>query len=130
MTVMDDTDCSRLSILIFQVAGMFKAAFSKDTPKIPENLSEAGKDFLQKCLQRDPNSRPTATQLMDHPFVRGVCSAADQISWRPFQCIPGPSVVRGNVRQRSTHPDFLPLLIIQFRPALVHHLASLAEHFQ
>ncbi|RLM70328.1 hypothetical protein C2845_PM17G08730 [Panicum miliaceum] len=42
-----------------QVAGMFRIAIRKDTPKIPEYLSEEGKDFLQHCLQRDPGSRPT-----------------------------------------------------------------------
>ncbi|KAG2621800.1 hypothetical protein PVAP13_3NG305800 [Panicum virgatum] len=51
-------------------AGMFRAATSDDTPEIPESLSEEGKDFLRKCLRRDPESRPTAAQLMDHAFVR------------------------------------------------------------
>lgn len=68
---MDDANPALSNLIFqFQVAGMFKAAFSNDTPKIPENLSEEGKDFLQQCLQRDPSYRPTATQLKDHPFVR------------------------------------------------------------
>ncbi|KAG2630379.1 hypothetical protein PVAP13_3KG485600 [Panicum virgatum] len=51
-------------------AGVFWTANSDGTPEIPESLSEEGKDFLRKCLRRDPESRPTAAQLMDHPFVR------------------------------------------------------------
>ena len=66
---MDDAE-SIFSNPVFQIAGMFKAAYSDDTPKIPEGLSEEGKDFLRKCLRRDPESRPTAAQLMDHDFVR------------------------------------------------------------
>ena len=49
---------------------MFKIASDTYEPKIPDNLSDEGKDFLLRCLERDPRSRPTATQLMDHPFVR------------------------------------------------------------
>ncbi|XP_008795232.1 mitogen-activated protein kinase kinase kinase 3-like [Phoenix dactylifera] len=52
------------------VAAIFKIANSKDIPEIPENLSSDAKCFLKLCLQRDPSARPTAAQLMDHPFVR------------------------------------------------------------
>ncbi|XP_015691463.2 mitogen-activated protein kinase kinase kinase 3-like isoform X1 [Oryza brachyantha] len=52
------------------VAALFKIANSKEVPEIPDNFSEEGKSFLQLCLRRDPASRSTATQLMDHPFVQ------------------------------------------------------------
>ncbi|KAF0893156.1 hypothetical protein E2562_023186 [Oryza meyeriana var. granulata] len=52
------------------VAAIFKIANSKDIPEIPDSFSEEGKSFLQLCLKRDPASRSTATQLMDHPFVQ------------------------------------------------------------
>jgi mitogen-activated protein kinase kinase kinase 3 len=58
------------------IAGMFRAANSDDTPEIPEGLSEEGKEFLRQCLRRDPRSRRTAAQLMDHPFVREYFAAA------------------------------------------------------
>ncbi|PAN21607.1 hypothetical protein PAHAL_3G479700 [Panicum hallii] len=58
------------------IAGMFRAANSDDTPEIPEGLSEEGKEFLRQCLRRDPRSRSTAAQLMDHPFVREYFAAA------------------------------------------------------
>ncbi|CAN9501803.1 unnamed protein product [Ophioblennius macclurei] len=32
------------------------------------------KDFLKKSLDKNPESRPTAVQLMEHPFVRSVTS--------------------------------------------------------
>ncbi|KAG1369971.1 mitogen-activated protein kinase kinase kinase 3 [Cocos nucifera] len=52
------------------VAAIFKIGNSKDIPEIPEHLSSDAKSFLRRCLQRDPSARPTAAQLMDHPFVR------------------------------------------------------------
>ncbi|XP_062185076.1 mitogen-activated protein kinase kinase kinase 3-like isoform X2 [Phragmites australis] len=51
------------------VAAIFKIANSKDIPEIPDSFSEEGKKFLQLCLKRDPASRSSASQLMDHPFV-------------------------------------------------------------
>ncbi|CAH2048192.1 unnamed protein product [Thlaspi arvense] len=52
------------------VPAMFKIGNSKDLPDIPNHLSEEGKDFVRKCLQRNPANRPTASQLLDHAFVR------------------------------------------------------------
>ncbi|XP_062147983.1 mitogen-activated protein kinase kinase kinase 3 [Alnus glutinosa] len=52
------------------VAAIFKIGNSKDTPEIPERLSNDAKSFIKLCLQRDPSARPTALQLLDHPFIR------------------------------------------------------------
>ncbi|CAI9092263.1 OLC1v1027457C1 [Oldenlandia corymbosa var. corymbosa] len=52
------------------VAAMFKIGNSKELPAIPDYLSEEGKDFVRQCLQRNPLHRPTAVQLLDHPFVK------------------------------------------------------------
>ncbi|KAM7504779.1 hypothetical protein LguiB_003683 [Lonicera macranthoides] len=52
------------------VAAMFKIGNSKELPAIPDHLSEDGKDFVRKCLQRNPMNRPTATQLLEHRFVK------------------------------------------------------------
>ncbi|KAJ1287469.1 hypothetical protein BS78_02G012200 [Paspalum vaginatum] len=49
-------------------AAMFKV-LHKDPP-IPENLSHEGQEFLQCCFKRNPAERPTASELLDHPFIR------------------------------------------------------------
>lgn len=46
------------------------------SPSIPETLSNEGKDFLRSCFQRRPADRPSATKLLEHPFLR---SSQDQI---------------------------------------------------
>ncbi|KAI4330122.1 hypothetical protein MLD38_028428 [Melastoma candidum] len=52
------------------VAAIFKIGNSKDMPEIPDHLSNEAKSFIRLCLQREPSARPTASQLLDHPFVR------------------------------------------------------------
>nr|KYP47925.1 Mitogen-activated protein kinase kinase kinase 1 [Cajanus cajan] len=39
-------------------------------PPIPEYLSKDAQDFILRCLQVNPNNRPTAAQLSAHPFLR------------------------------------------------------------
>ncbi|KAI3460612.1 hypothetical protein Pfo_017275 [Paulownia fortunei] len=41
-----------------------------ERPLIPDSLSSDARDFMHKCLQVDPSLRPTAAQLLDHPFVK------------------------------------------------------------
>ncbi|XVF16976.1 hypothetical protein REPUB_Repub10bG0077200 [Reevesia pubescens] len=52
------------------VAAIFKIGNSKDIPEIPDHLSNEAKSFVRLCLQREPSARPTALQLLDHPFIR------------------------------------------------------------
>ncbi|WKA00315.1 hypothetical protein VitviT2T_018682 [Vitis vinifera] len=46
--------------------------FWRQVPLIPENISEEAKDFLKKCLARDPSQRWTAEMLLTHPFIDSV----------------------------------------------------------
>uniref|UniRef100_A0A7N0TKK6 mitogen-activated protein kinase kinase kinase n=1 Tax=Kalanchoe fedtschenkoi TaxID=63787 RepID=A0A7N0TKK6_KALFE len=39
-------------------------------PDVPEKLSVDARDFIMKCIQVNPDSRPSAAQLLDHPFVK------------------------------------------------------------
>jgi mitogen-activated protein kinase kinase kinase 17/18 len=43
--------------------------YSSDVPVIPTWISDEAKDFLSKCLIRDPEKRWSAEQLINHPFV-------------------------------------------------------------
>lgn len=65
---------------MIQVAAMFKIGNSKELPAIPDHLSEEGKDFVRQCLQRNPLQRPTAAQLLEHPFVKFAASVEKPFS--------------------------------------------------
>lgn len=62
---------------------MFKIGNSKELPTIPDHLSDEGKEFVMLCLQRNPLQRPTAAQLLEHPFVKNAAP--------PEKYIPSPS---------------------------------------
>jgi len=52
-----------------QVQAIFKIASSQDLPAIPDTLSPDASEFILLCLQRDPAARPSAEDLLKHPFV-------------------------------------------------------------
>ncbi|CAM6102010.1 unnamed protein product [Calypogeia fissa] len=52
-----------------EVAALFHIGTTKSHPPIPEHLSAEAKNFLLKCLQREPKLRPSAGELLKHPFV-------------------------------------------------------------
>ncbi|KAG5922333.1 hypothetical protein E4U53_003714 [Claviceps sorghi] len=39
-------------------------------PRLDGNFTKAFKDFVELCLQRDPKERPSARDLLRHPFIR------------------------------------------------------------
>lgn len=52
-----------------EVAALFHIGTTKSHPPIPDYLSLEAKNFLLKCLQKEPNLRPTASDLLQDPFV-------------------------------------------------------------
>ncbi|KAL3232498.1 Serine/threonine-protein kinase BCK1/SLK1/SSP31 [Nakaseomyces bracarensis] len=54
------------------VAAMFKIGKAKSAPPIPEDvyplISSSGKQFLDCCFKINPEQRPTAGDLLKHPF--------------------------------------------------------------
>ncbi|ERN08837.1 hypothetical protein AMTRI_Chr12g270300 [Amborella trichopoda] len=48
---------------------LLRIGYGDEGPEVPLDLSEKARDFLGKCLFRDPEKRWTAAQLLQHPFV-------------------------------------------------------------
>ncbi|XP_028784601.1 mitogen-activated protein kinase kinase kinase 18-like [Neltuma alba] len=46
-----------------------RIGYSDDLPELPGQLSELGRDFLKKCLRREPKQRWSCDQLLQHPFL-------------------------------------------------------------
>ncbi|KAL8044430.1 hypothetical protein ABFX02_08G046100 [Erythranthe guttata] len=102
-------------------AALFKVL--KETPPIPQIMSAEGKDFLQCCFRRNPAERPTASQLLDHPFLSNNTKETKntdnlQLSReRPRQKVDQLSVPfdtqmrKGKLSNKFTHDSFTPVRI-------------------
>ncbi|NXW70714.1 M3K19 kinase, partial [Hirundo rustica] len=55
-----------------RVAAMFYIGAHRGLmPALPDRFSGAAAEFVHACLTRDQHERPSALQLLDHPFVKG-----------------------------------------------------------
>lgn len=90
-----------------EVALLFHVGTTKSHPPIPEHLSPEAKDFLLKCLQKEPELRSTASDLLKHPFVTG--ESGDLQPLNPaahkdsFNEIPGPDTPNGLALNHSSN---------------------------
>jgi len=53
------------------VAAMMRIGLTDALPPIPESAPAACRDLVAACVQRQPESRPQAAELLDHDFLRG-----------------------------------------------------------
>ncbi|XP_038973104.1 mitogen-activated protein kinase kinase kinase 9-like isoform X3 [Phoenix dactylifera] len=47
-----------------------------EPPPIPGSLSKEARDFIHQCVQQNPDDRPSAAQLLKHPFVSRLLPAS------------------------------------------------------
>jgi serine/threonine protein kinase len=64
-------------VLIYHIAN--KAV----TPQLPTAIGAACQDFLHRCLQRDPQRRPSAAELLEHPWICGGRLASQRVQQPP-----------------------------------------------
>nr|CAB3451200.1 unnamed protein product [Digitaria exilis] len=38
-------------------------------PPVPSSLPPVAREFIQECLRVNPDDRPSADELLEHPFV-------------------------------------------------------------
>ncbi|KAK1549956.1 hypothetical protein Q3G72_011192 [Acer saccharum] len=53
------------------MAAVLKIACGNEKPQLPTGFSQEGLDFLEKCLERNPEQRWTAEELLNHPYISG-----------------------------------------------------------
>ncbi|KAL5181511.1 Mitogen-activated protein kinase kinase kinase 17 [Glycine soja] len=68
---------------------LIRIGVGEELPKIPEELSEEGKDFLLKCFVKDPMKRWSAEMLLHHPFVNNETVSFHKVN-EPLP-LPSPS---------------------------------------
>ncbi|XP_007034672.2 PREDICTED: mitogen-activated protein kinase kinase kinase NPK1 [Theobroma cacao] len=84
-----------------EVAALFHIGTTKSHPPIPDHLSFAAKDFLLKCLQGEPGLRPSASDLLQHPFVTGNYQEP-HLLFRNSIMEPGNLVMTSGINLRSS----------------------------
>ncbi|KAJ0406080.1 hypothetical protein ATCC90586_005904 [Pythium insidiosum] len=52
------------------LTAMFHIASRDAIPPIPPRLSDNAREFLLACFQKDPSRRPTASNLLRHPYLQ------------------------------------------------------------
>ncbi|KAG7557090.1 Protein kinase-like domain superfamily [Arabidopsis suecica] len=77
-------------------------------PEVPETLSLDARHFILKCLKVNPEERPTAAELLNHPFVRrplpSMGSGGSGGSGGPYHpCTAEPSILLIHNLQLKLH---------------------------
>lgn len=63
-------------------AAVYKIANSTGLPtEIPEDLDPQLMDLLRRCFERNPKDRPTAAQMLEHPFLACVAESLSEVSY-------------------------------------------------
>ena len=64
------------------------------TPKLhhPERLSVLFRDFVYRCLEVCPERRPSATELLRHPFLKTAEPLCSLVPLLQKRCSPDPVV--------------------------------------
>ncbi|GMN61782.1 hypothetical protein TIFTF001_030874 [Ficus carica] len=71
------------------VSVLYRIAHNGEVPEFPSFLSEKAKDFLGKCLRRNPEERWTANQLLKHPFLEEFsCFGTKEVTESDSSCSP------------------------------------------
>jgi serine/threonine protein kinase len=116
-----------------EVAALFHIGTTRSHPPIPEHLSHQGKDFLLKSLQREPTLRPSATELLKHPFVLtcGNQGGLDDSEDAADGHLQQQQANRGNTELRSVKGTWRQLGQDSWKPTVlgrVHPFLSEAPH--
>lgn len=79
-----------------QFAAVLHIGRTKAHPPIPEDLSPEAKDFLLKCLHKEPSLRLSASELLQHPFVTGEHMESHPAFHNSFTECENPIAIQGN----------------------------------
>ena len=62
-----------------QVQAIFKIGGTGELPTMPDWISDDARNFVSSCLRARPDERPSAEDLLAHPFVAAAANAAEEV---------------------------------------------------
>jgi mitogen-activated protein kinase kinase kinase 17/18 len=63
------------------LAAVHRIGYTDAVPEVPAWLSAEARHFLACCFARNAGDRPTAAQLLEHPFVTSVSHEVKSLEW-------------------------------------------------
>ncbi|XP_023747618.1 mitogen-activated protein kinase kinase kinase ANP1 [Lactuca sativa] len=84
-----------------EVTALFYIGTTKSHPPIPDNLSFEAQDLLLKCLHKEPEMRPSASDLLQHPFVTGKSQPNSHVATPTMENIEAPSTSCSSILDNS-----------------------------
>ncbi|XP_026413746.1 mitogen-activated protein kinase kinase kinase 17-like [Papaver somniferum] len=64
---------------------VYTIGYTNEIPEFPDDISDSCRDFLEKCLRRDPDSRWNCEQLLQHPFLS--TDGVDSVNENSPRCV-------------------------------------------
>ncbi|KAI3752446.1 hypothetical protein L2E82_24479 [Cichorium intybus] len=84
-----------------EVTALFYIGTTKSHPPIPDHLSIEAQDLLLKCLHKEPEMRPSASGLLQHPFVTGKSQQNSLVATPTMENIEPPSTSSSSILDNS-----------------------------
>ncbi|KAL4556327.1 hypothetical protein LXL04_038975 [Taraxacum kok-saghyz] len=84
-----------------EVTALFYIGTTKSHPPIPDHLSPELQDLLLKCLHKEPEVRPSASDLLQHPFVTGKSQPTSLVATPIMENIEAPSTSCSTILDNS-----------------------------
>ena len=97
-------------------------------PPRPANTSPEVLDFINQCLQRDRLSRPTATELLSHPFLAAPQQQAGRVLTLPRALLPDSLVPAHNEGAQASSRAAATAAVVSAVTANISNLAITAPH--
>ncbi|KAJ1726528.1 Protein kinase of the Mitotic Exit Network, partial [Coemansia biformis] len=114
---------------LMQMAALYRIV-EDDHPPIPEGISEELRDFLLRCFQKSPSSRPTAQALMAHPWTAQYRSNRKEMKLLRRTCSRKMSSFIAHKKPACEYPTFNPAQLKPLAPPADEVASSDAESWE
>ena len=87
--------------------GLLQALRDSPVPSLPAGFSDEFRDFLRLTLEKDPEKRPSARELLTHPFVCDCDLTPPEIDYDEENIDDGSQTARSELDDLATKVHIL-----------------------